>query len=78
MISRHAAPISSRDADIRAVGDVAGHAHDMLGPGAVLGEDRERVAQRLRELAVERIFGEAFMLVPADDAGGEDHPPARG
>ncbi len=39
----------------------------MLRPGAVLGEDLQRVAERLRELAVERIFGEALMLVPADD-----------
>ena len=60
------------------VGDVAGHADDMLGPGAVLGEDREDVAQRLRELAVQRVFGRSFLLVPADHAGGEDHPAARG
>src|SRR3569832_1293122 len=39
-----------------AVGDEAGHANDMLRPGAVLGEDCERVAERPRELAVERIF----------------------
>ena len=34
-------------------------------------------AKRLRELAVERIFGEALTLVPSDYSGGEDHPPAR-
>src|SRR6185295_19811074 len=57
-----------------AVDDVAGHPHDMLGAGAVLGEDRQRVAERPRELAVHRIFGEGLMLVPANDAAGKDHP----
>ena len=49
----------------------------MLGPGAVLGENGERIPERPRELAVQRIFGEAFMLVPADDPAGEDHPAFR-
>src|SRR6188472_4417414 len=58
-----------------AVDHVAGHSDDMLRPGAVLGKDCEGVAERLGELAVERIFAEALRLVPADDARREDHPP---
>src|SRR4029078_4801906 len=58
-----------------AVDDVAGHAHDMLRSCPVLGEDLERVAERPRELGVQLIFRDVLVLVPADDAGGEDHPP---
>ena len=50
--SRQAAPISGEAGAIGVdVGDVAGHPDDMLGPGAVLGEDGERVDQHLAELA---------------------------
>ena len=44
----------------------------MLRPGAVVLEDREDVAQRLGELAGERVARRNLLLVPADHAGGED------
>ena len=56
MISRQAAPISSRRSQIfGAVDDVAGHPHDMLRARAVLRENFQRVHQRLRELLVQAI-----------------------
>src|SRR4051812_24987838 len=59
------------------VGDVPGHPHDMLGARSVLGEDGEDVAQELAELAHQMLALEPFLRIPADHAGGDDHPPFR-
>ena len=55
-----------------AVGDVDGQADDMLGPRAILGDDRDDVAQRLAELLVEAVRDDHLALVPADHPGGVD------
>ena len=62
---------------LEAVGDVDGQANDMLRPGAVLGQHREDVFQRLAELHLQLVRDDHLALVPADHAGGEDHPPGR-
>src|SRR5688500_10950748 len=59
------------------VGDVAGHADDMLGSGAVHGQNVEDVLERLPELAGQIGRSELLLFVPADDAGRKDGPTAR-
>src|SRR5690606_38840438 len=51
--------------------------HDMLGPRAPLGENRERIDEYLAELAGEVGRNEAFFGIPADDPGGENHIASR-
>src|SRR3954470_18554303 len=72
-------------ADLREAGailieadDIPGHPNDMLGPGAVLGEDGEGVEKHLAELAGKVPGGDPLVRVPADHAGGEYRPTARG
>ena len=68
------ADLGEARAIVRHVDDVPGHAHDMLGPRFVLGEDGERVEKHLPELADEIGRDDPLRLVPADHAGGEDEP----
>src|SRR5437763_10057894 len=74
--------LAPRGADLREalpvlldVGHVAGHPHEMLRPGSVLGEDGEDVGERLAELAGEILALEPFLGVPADHPRGDDQPP---
>src|SRR6185437_4404201 len=60
------------------VGDVPGHACDMVRPGARRREHGDRVAQRLLHLADEVVGREGLRFAPADLAGDEDETTAPG
>ena len=73
------APISRASRQVLAlVGHVPGHAHDVLGLGAGLGQHRHHVVQRLAHLAGQVVGVELALPVPADHAGDEDLAAAHG
>ena len=56
------------------IGHVPRQPHEVLGPGASLGEHLDDVAQRLRNLIDEVVALELLLAVPADHAAEEQHP----